>query len=69
MAPPSPTELRWRARIELLIRLAEPALNLLLAGGDRLSRIVDRSPDEPIAAIRFPNEVRPLGPGAPDTDA
>lgn len=69
MAPPSPTELRWRARIEFLIRLAEPALNLVLAGGDRLSRVVDRSPDEPVAEIRFPNEVRPLGPGARDGTA
>jgi hypothetical protein len=69
MAAPSPTELRWRRRIELLIRLAEPGLNLLLAGGDRLSRIVDRSEDEPIPAIRFPNEVRPLGPGPQGGDA
>ena len=69
MAPPSPTVLRWRRRIEFVIRLAEPALNLVLAGGDRLSRIVDRSSDEPVAAIRFPNEVRPLGPGRPEREA
>jgi hypothetical protein len=42
MAPPSPTQLAWRGRIEALLRLAEPALNLLLAAGDRVSRAVER---------------------------
>jgi hypothetical protein len=36
----TPTQQRVRAQIELLIRLAAPALDLLLAGGDRLSRAV-----------------------------
>lgn len=35
-----------RVRIEALIRLAAPALDLLLAGGDRLSRIVDSGSNE-----------------------
>lgn len=42
MAPPSPTQLAWRGRIETLIRIAEPGLDLLLKGGDRLSRTVER---------------------------
>ena len=41
MAPPSPTQLAWRGRIEALIRLAQPALDLLLTTGERLSRIVE----------------------------
>jgi len=41
VAPPSPTQLAWRGRIETLIRLAEPALDLLLATGERVSRAVE----------------------------
>ena len=37
----TPTQQRVRERIEALIRLAAPALDLLLAGGERLSRAVD----------------------------
>jgi hypothetical protein len=32
----------WRGRIEALIRLAAPALDLYLAAGDRLARAVER---------------------------
>jgi hypothetical protein len=42
VAPPSPTQLAWRGRIERVLRVAAPALDLLLAAGDRLSRAVDR---------------------------
>jgi hypothetical protein len=38
----TPTQQRVRERIEGLIRVATPALDLLLVGGDRLSRAVDR---------------------------
>jgi hypothetical protein len=38
----TPTQQRVRERIEALIRLAAPGLDLLLAAGDRLSRAVDR---------------------------
>ena len=41
---PSPTQLAWRARIERVLRLAAPGLDLLLAVGDRASRLVDREP-------------------------
>jgi hypothetical protein len=37
----TPEQRRTRARIERLIRLAAPGLNLLLAFGDRLSRLVE----------------------------
>ena len=37
----SPDQLRTRQRIEGLIRLASPALDLVLAVGERVSRIVE----------------------------
>jgi len=41
MAPLTPTQLHRRERIESLIRLASPGLDLLLAVGDRVSRIIE----------------------------
>lgn len=47
VAPPTPTELAWRGRIEAVLRLAAPFLDALLAVGDRVSRVVEREPLEP----------------------
>ena len=41
MAALTPEQRRTRARIESLIRLAAPGLSLVLAVGDRLSRLVE----------------------------
>jgi hypothetical protein len=41
MPPPTPGQVRTRERIESVIRLAAPALDLVLAVGDRVSRIVE----------------------------
>jgi hypothetical protein len=41
----SPSQVRWRGRIETGLRFAAPVLDLVLAAGDRVSRVVD--PDEP----------------------
>jgi hypothetical protein len=41
MPPPTPGQVRNRERVERLIRLAAPALDLVLAVGDRMSRIVE----------------------------
>jgi len=46
VVPLTPDQLRKRERAETLIRLMAPALNLLLAAGDRLSRIVEREDHE-----------------------
>ena len=46
MAPPSPTQLAWRRRIEAGLRIVAPALDLLLAAGDRVSRVVDRGDNQ-----------------------
>jgi hypothetical protein len=45
MAQLTPDQRRTRDRIESLIRLAQPGLNLVLAVGERLSRMVE--PDDP----------------------
>jgi len=45
MAALTPREQAVRDRVESLIALAEPALDLLLAVGDRVSRLVDRGDD------------------------
>jgi len=41
MPPLTPDQLRTRERIEGVIRLMAPALDLVLAAGDRLSRLVE----------------------------
>jgi hypothetical protein len=41
VAQRTPDQLRTRQRIEGLIRLASPALDLVLAVGERVSRIVE----------------------------
>ena len=42
MATLTVTQRAWRGRIEAVLRLAAPALDLYLAAGDRLSRVVER---------------------------
>lgn len=63
--PPTPTQLVWRGRIEAVLRIAAPALDLVLAAGDRLSRVVERDEMEPPAARASfdPGEQRAVGPG------
>ncbi len=46
MAPMTPDQLRTRQRVEGLIRLMAPALDMVLAVGDRVSRIVEREDAE-----------------------
>jgi hypothetical protein len=45
MAKLTPDQLRTRERVESIIRLMAPALNLMLAVGDRVARIVE--PEDP----------------------
>lgn len=45
MAKLTPDQVRTRERVETVIRLVAPALNLVLAAGEKLSRIVE--PDDP----------------------
>ena len=66
MAPPTPTQLAWRGRIEAGLRVAAPFLDLLLAAGDRLSRAVDRDALDtpaPARSVTALAEQRLVGPG------
>jgi hypothetical protein len=45
MSKLTPDQLRTRERVESVIRLVAPGLNLVLAVGERVSRIVE--PDDP----------------------
>jgi hypothetical protein len=45
MSTLTPDQLRKRERVETLIRLIAPGLNLVLAVGERVSRVVE--PDDP----------------------
>jgi hypothetical protein len=50
----TPEQLQTRARFEGVIALAAPFLDLLLAAGDRLSRLT--GPDDEPIPIRAPGE-------------
>ncbi len=41
MAGLNPQQIAWRGRVEGMIALAAPALDLLLSVGDRISRIAE----------------------------
>ena len=66
MAPPTQTQLAWRGRIETLIRLARPGLDLVLAVGDRLARAVEREDLDwtPPRAVASPQAPLRVGPGS-----
>ena len=67
MAPLTRTQLAWRARVETGLRIVAPALDLLLAAGDRVSRAVDRGDDEldslPAGPVAPVPSRRRIGPG------
>jgi hypothetical protein len=64
MPPPTPRQQQRRARIEALIGVAAPALDLVLSAGDRFSRIVGRDDDYiPIRAASEAFELTPSGSG------
>jgi hypothetical protein len=64
MAPLTADQLRTRARVERVIRLMAPALDLVLAAGDRISRAVEPEDVEyyPPRVTRGPKH--PARPGA-----
>ena len=62
MAPLTPDELRTRERVESLIRLAAPALNLVLAVGERISRVVEPHDHEYYPPRPTPNTSEPPPP-------
>jgi hypothetical protein len=67
----TPEQLRNRERAETFIGFVAPALNLILAAGDRLSRIVEREdqeyyPPRPGTGTEPPPAAVRRGAGAPD---
>jgi hypothetical protein len=58
MAQMTPSQARTRRRVETLIRIAAPALDLMLAVGERVSRIVEPE-DHEYYPPRPPSEARP----------
>jgi hypothetical protein len=46
MSSITPAQLRTRRRVETVIRLMAPALDVMLAVGDRVSRIIERDDPE-----------------------
>lgn len=62
MAPMTPEQLRRRQQVESVIRFAAPALGLVLAVGERLSRIV-----EPEDAEYYPPRVSNEEPPPPSS--
>jgi hypothetical protein len=46
VAPLTPEQRRTRARVETFIGIIAPALNLVLAAGDRISRVVEPEDSE-----------------------
>jgi hypothetical protein len=59
MPPPTPDQQRRRDRVEGLIALAAPVLDLVLGVGDRVARIV--GPEDDYIPIRAPGEAFELG--------
>jgi hypothetical protein len=49
----TPSQQRRRAAVETVLRLAEPGLNLVLAAGDRISRLVEPEDHEYYPARPF----------------
>lgn len=64
MAQLSSSQLIWRGRIEAGLRVAAPVLDLVLAAGDRVSRVVNREEPELIMPGRLgPDDQRSLSDG------
>jgi hypothetical protein len=63
MARWTPAQVRLRERFEGLIGLLAPALDLVLAAGDRISRVAGR--EDEYYPIRPPGEAFKLEPAAP----
>jgi len=55
----TPSQQRWRGRVEAGIRLVAPLLDVILAVGDRISRAVDRDTGEQPLLDRLAHDDRP----------
>jgi hypothetical protein len=62
VAPPTRNQLAWRGRVEAALRIVAPVLDLVLAVGDRVSRVAGFGRPRP--PLTLPG--RGLPGGAPD---
>ena len=63
MATLTPEQRRTRDRVETVIRLAAPALNLVLLAGERLSKLVEpEDPEYYPARTERPDDDQPTPP-------
>jgi hypothetical protein len=74
MAELTPTQAVWRERVEGLIGLAAPALDLVLAAGERISRIAEPEDHDyyPVRSGReasLPSDLGRSGASGPDPSA
>jgi hypothetical protein len=58
------TQLAWRGRVESVLRVVGPGLDLVLAAGDRLSRAVDHDEAEALPPARRASAGELRRPGA-----
>lgn len=59
---PGAPDPRWRARVEFVLRVTAPVLDLALAAGDGLSRLLAREDPRPLPArLARPGEAAPRG--------
>ena len=65
LVPPSATQLVWRGRIESVLRVVAPGLDLLLAAGDRLARAVDSDATDGLPPTRSPERLPAVSGGDP----
>jgi hypothetical protein len=67
VAQRTPGQLAMQRRLESLIRVAAPALDVVLFVGDRISRVAGRNQIDPEPPRRIANrETRPTLAGPPD---
>ncbi len=66
MAGLTPEQLRRRSRVETLISLMAPGLNLVLAAGERISRIAESEDSEyyPVRSGLLEPDARPHRPAS-----
>jgi hypothetical protein len=65
--PSTPQQLQTRARIERLVGLAAPALDLLLSFGDRVARVV--APEDDYVPVRAAADRLELGRAQPSAES
>jgi hypothetical protein len=65
--PSTPQQVQRQARVESLIALAAPALNLVLSFGDRVSRIV--APEDDYVPVRAASDRLELSRSQPSAES